>query len=651
MPISWNASAAVVEATLESLPQVGDIAVTVDPSTGPVLGDLISKMSWLVEFTTLGKPPNLGDLPLLGADGSYLTGTKVGIVVKEVSMGCCAVEVSANGGADYTSVTGSEQTGTTAFRYQKRAVVRTAMPSAGPATGGTQVLVFGTGFDPPSSVSSSPNPGSTLSASDGIVCVFGEQLESPAVRLNSTAVTCTSPSSRHLDSSVMSVAVRWPGSILPLLTSATFSYYEEVVVQALSPRRGSNAGGYATTVSVTSNSFATVGTNVTCVVEVRLPSNSTDGYTAREFITPAEPVKQATLNTGRRRIPSAGAYACGIPGIGDFFSGIADDHWLNGDWGAIALVSLSGNGGADLSPPEIFTYIARPNILTIEPALGGDGGGTPVIIHGARLAQSLQGFDDGEILCQFGHTPVVSATYISDDAVTCTTPQHTNVPAVLSVVVESAAVFHETQNVVLRAPSPMGNQKNLGPSSVYGTWTLMLEGFETSKMNANATAADVSGALSALPNIKNVTVSAESKVFTDAQAGLSWNETTYTVYFSARGGDVPPMSASTASLRSSSFEEPLVSTVDHEEETELLVLAPTPQVVVHTFEDGHNGESVEREIQVLRITRPALSAETQTITVATGMPPTAEVRHLPHDIITFCYSPSISFWFGGSPCA
>lgn len=625
MHISWNASAGLVEAALESLPQVGDVTVTVDPAAGSVLGDLISKMAWLIEFTTLGKPPNLGDLPLLGADGSYLTGTKVSIVVEEVSTGCCAVEVSANGGADYTNVTSSEQAGTTAFRYQERAVVRTVMPSAGPAAGGTQVLVSGTGFDLPSSASSSPDLGLTPADGDGMVCVFGEQLESPAVRLNSTAVTCTSPPTSHLSSSAMSVTVRWPGSVLPSLTSAVFSYYEEVILQALDPRRGTNVGGYATIVSIASGSFAAVAINVTCTVEVRLPSNSTEGYTAREFITPAETVKRAALNTGSRRVSSEEAYACSIPGIGDFFSGVSADHWLNGDWGAIALVRLSGNGGVDRSAPETFTYIPRPSISAVEPALGEDGGGTSVIVHGARLAQPPEGFDDGEILCRFGHAPVVSAKYISDDAIACTIPQHTNVPAVLSMVVESATVFHETQEVVLRAPSPMSNQGNLVSSSLYGTWTLMLEGCESSTMNANATAADVSGALSALPNIENVTVSAESNVFTDPQAGLSWNETTYTVYFSARGGDIPPMSASAANLRPSSFEETLASAVNHEE-NEALVLAPTPQVVVNTVKDGHDGEMVEREVQVFRTARPALLAETQTITVATGLPPTAEVR-------------------------
>ncbi|CAM9117614.1 unnamed protein product, partial [Sphacelaria rigidula] len=558
-PIVANATPAALEAALEALPTVGDVAVTVDTLSRSDLVDQTTYTAWLVEYTTLGTPPNLGDLPLLGTDGSFLTGTNVSAMVEEVSKGCCAVQLSVNGGQDYTSTTavgGKAGGNTAAFKYQNRAVVRTILPSAGPAAGGTQISVSGAGFDAPSSTSSEMEAGlvSTEGSGSDMTCVFGGRLESPGVRLNSSVVLCNSPPVQHGSSRVVSVAVRWSGSVFPSLTTAAFSYYDEVMLGSLAPRRGSNAGGYSTIASVADGSFDVVGFDmVTCIVEVRLPSNITGSYTTRGFISEAEP-----------------AYSCEIPGIGDLFDGVSGEHWLEGDWGAIALVSLSGNGGVDRSSSLSFTYTARPSVVAVEPTLGGDTGGTPVIVRGRRLTQPIGGFNDGEVLCRFGHAPVVPARHLSDEAIECTTPQHTNVPAVLTVAIEGAAVFHETQQVVVRAPFPitMENIQEWGEGAVafslsswpvlHGTWTLTLEGFETNAINATATTAG----------------------------------TTYTVHFTARGGDIPTMTANSTNL------------------------LPTPQVVVRTVEDGHDGDEVAREIQVVRVTRPALTAEVQSITVA-----------------------------------
>lgn len=634
-PIPWNATVGFLEAALESLPQVGDVTVAVDPSTGLTVGNVSTKMTWLVEFTTLGTPPNLGNLPLLEADGSYLTGMAISVTVEEVSAGCCTVDVSANGGADYTSVPVGNQRDTVAFRYQDRPAVWAISPASGPSGGGTRILVYGTGFDLPSPVLSKAGAVLVSAVDHGPTCVFGGQVESPAVRLNSTAMACTSPSTPHLRAAVMSVTVRWPGSVVPSLTSATFSYYEDVTLQSLEPRRGSNAGGYWTVASVGRGSFAAVGINVTCVVEVRFPSNRTGTYTLREFISPAQVVQLATASESVALkgavkdswSPSPESYGCRIPGIGEFFAGVDSEDWLDGDWGANALVSLSGNGGLDRSAPKTFTYAPRPRVLAAVPAAGGDAGGTLVTVYGLRFTQPLGGFDDNELLCKFGHAPIIPAMYISDDAVQCVTPQHANKAAITSVVVASAAVFHSTQKVLLRAPWPIGSQGYATSSSIFGTWTLILEGFETPAMSANATAIEVSGALSALPNIRNATVSAKSSAFVDAYSGLVWNETAYTVYFAARGGEIPMLSADETNLRVSSFEESAgVTEVSHAEELGFVLSSPVPQVEVSVVEAGHDGDGIVREIQVLRTNRPELSAEQQKITVATILTPTAEVR-------------------------
>lgn len=609
-PISWNASALAMEAALEYLPQVGDVTVLGGSSVTTAETSSTDAAAWSVEFTTLGTPANIGDLPLLEADGSFLTGTIVNVDVQQISAGCCSVEVSANGGTDY-----SEVYSTTGFRYQDRATVRAVVPGAGPASGGTPVFLLGTGFNLPPTTASGNN--------DEFVCLFGGRLESPAIRLNSTTATCTSPPTPRQESGAMSVAVRWPGLIGPSVTTAAFTYFEDVTLKALSPRRGSNAGGYETAVSLGRGSFAAVGVGVTCAIEVRLASNLTGGYTSRTYVELAE---KHSSSPERNSHSNAEVYVCNVPGLGDFFPGVKVDDWLDDDWGALALVSLSGNEGIDHVAPLTFTYVPRPHIVTAEPRMGVSGGGTSVTVHGTRFAPPRGGFDELELLCRFGHMPPVPARYISDGAVECNSSPHTNVPAIMSAVVDSASVFHGTQEVLLRIPSPMQDQTtnaSLAPfHSTSGTWTVSLEGVESDPMYANVTAVEMAAALSALPNVGNATVTAEHVSLSDQHAGLNWNETAFAVHFVARGGSLPMLSVKGSDLR-------LISSRNAESarSTDDVFAFPvlTPEVSVRVVEEGHDGDGVVREVQVLRTNRSSLFAETQTVTVTTALSPTAEV--------------------------
>lgn len=632
--LPWNASAASLEQALESLPGVGDVEVAASYPTSLTSSDqnsLTAVATWTVEFTTVGTPANIGDLPLLEADGSFLTGTAASVTVEEISAGCCVIEVSANGGADYTSAgpdsTGMVTTTAAAFRYQDRATVRSVTPSAGPASGGTAVLVLGTGFDLPSAWASPQ----TDMRSEDFVCLFGGRLESPASRINSTAVTCSSPFTPRQESGAMSVTVRWPGSASLSTSTAAFTFYEDVTLRALTPRRGSNAGGIATAVSIGRGSFSTVGVvDVTCHIEVRLPSNLTDGYTTWRSSSATTPLEwnsdtsMVVAPKGIARGKIEEKYGCEIPGLDPFFLGVNVEDWVNNDWGAIAMVRLSGNDGADLTAPLTFTYFPRPSVVSGFPGLGVDGGGTSVIVHGMWFAPPEGGYDESELLCRFGHPTPVPARYISDHTLECTSPPHNNVAAIVSAVVESAKIFHATQEILLRIPSPTGGQSNA--SSYYsgsGTWTLSLEDFETSPIGANVTVDEMAVALSALPNIGNVTVTVEHRSVSDFYAGLSWNETSFMVYFAARGGDVPILSANRSDLRVKSAGE---IAVDGFDEAVFGFPLLAPEVVSRVVQKGHDGDGIMREVQVLRTNRSELLAEVQTLTVATGLSPTAEVR-------------------------
>lgn len=617
-PIAWNASSASLEEALESVSQVGDVEVVTD-SINVAEGPRTSVSAWLVEFTTSGSPANVGNLPLMNADGSFLTGTSIGIHVEEVVAGCCAVELSANGGADYSGTT------TVAFRFQDRAVVQAVIPSGGPASGGTSLILLGTGFDLPSSA---------ISGEDhGLACVFGRRLSSPAVRVNSTAISCTSPPQPRRDADRMSVTVRWSGSVVPSRTAAVFTYFEDVTLRELTPRRGSAIGGYSTVVSLGRGSFAAMGIDVACSIETQLPSNLTSGYVAQTFTSPARKLLDTPGSPLdeilRERLLRSEAYTCEMPGLQHFFESEAD-AWPTRDWGAISIVRLTGNGGTDMTDPLIFTYVPKPTTLAVEPRQGTSRGGIRITVLGTGFNPPQGGFDDFELLCRLGQASPVPARYISNSAIDCTSSGHTITPAIISVTLESAHVFHAVQEVLLRIPSPTASQRQafswIGHYSVSGTWTVSLGEYESSPLRANFTEAELVVALSALPNILNVTVTVQRASISDPRTGLTWNETASTVRFISRGGDVPVLEVKTSNLllTPSSWNIATVGkpVLDYNFAPSLVL---SPEVLVRTIAGGHDGADVVREVQLLRTNRSALSSETQTVTLTTTDVPRPEV--------------------------
>lgn len=622
-PIPYHADALYIEAALESLPEIGDVTVTREEFSP-------TATSWLVEFTTVGTPANIGDLPVLEADGSFLTGKSARIAVEEVSDGCCTIEISVNGGADFTVASEDEAHQAAAFRYQDIAVVRSVEPNAGPASGGTPVILRGTGFTLLFDAASG--------TSNDLICLFGGRLESPAVRMNSTIVVCTSPPTPFREAATMSVAVRWSGSVEQSITTAVFTYYEDVALGDLIPRWGSNAGGFSTAVSLAQGSFSTMGVDVTCTIEVRFPSTINGRYAAREYahVATRSGISNSnfTANVKSGSVLNKEVYLCDIPGLHEFFPGVADTGWLGHDWRAIALVSLSGNKGINMTAPQTFIYVPRPTVVEVWPSLGSEDGGTMVTVRGTNFVSPGGAFGEGDLLCRFGHTAPVSARFISHNAVMCHAPPHTNQAAVVSVVVGGGSVFYSTQEVLLRVPSPMSSRKNALHSSerasVVGTWTLSLENMETYGMYSNVTAQELSRALSALSNVGNVTAIAKTSVFNDHHAGLSWNETTFTVRFIGRHGHVPAISMNTSNLHLSGTERE-EKKVEWGVDTNVdgYVMPPlVPTGSVHVVSEGHAGDSSVREEQILRTKRSALSGEVQKVVIKITQSSTAEASQV-----------------------
>ncbi|CAM9289154.1 unnamed protein product, partial [Phaeothamnion confervicola] len=578
--IAWDAAAADVEAALEALPTVGGVTVW------QTVAAASSSAAWLVEFTTLGDPANLGDLPLLDADGDLLTGTNAAVTVTEEQAGCCAVEVTLNG-RDFSA-------GGPAFGFQDFAVVTAVAPWNGPTTGGTPLRLAGVGFA----------TGTTL------FCTFDGSREALAVWETATAVTCVSPPVPTAGR--VALAVRWydrdSGAAYASRTLASFSYHEPVVLATLRPSRGGNGGGAEVTVRVGSGVFAS----------------------AEDVFGGGSTVSRTYNGTALYRDDRAATatFFCRLPGLDDFFSR-TDRGWLGVDWGAEALVSLSGNGGVDITAPLAFTYTPLPVVDAVFPAIGAATGGTRVTLSGRNFL-ARDRFND--LQCRFGPpiapgvmnddsngtAVVVAAEYAGPQHVVCLAPPYVNVASVQTVTVAASVVTYEIQAVELRrataAVSALANDG--GSSAGIGSFTLQLDGFKTAPLLGNATADEVAAAVAELPsggavNITRSTWMEGSDGGSTAAAvigGLTWEVTQWEVRFETRGGDVPEMTAA-AAPGDATARRGLV------------------KVTVRTVQDGGTGGIVP-EVQRLRTNRPARLAEQQTVFISATTTPAYEIQQV-----------------------
>lgn len=499
-PISYNASAQDLEAALEALETVGDVAVS---RLAHVDDD---GYSWAVTFSTLGAPSNVGDLPLLQANSDGLTGNLASLEVVEVVPGCCAVELSFNG-RDFT------QDGAP-FGFDASPLVLSVAPVMGPSSGGAAVRVSGTGFVPHANLTSPPM----------VFCSFGGH-EVAGEWISASEVECLAPAHPPAHVAVTLRALASNGSFsLNSRTVATFQYHEDVSLSRVTPDYVGLSGG--TYVTIYGSGFLNTSTS-SCAFDAWADTNATANGTLYSglVLVPADVFNSTTVGC---RVP---AYANGLFSHLTHFSG-AKEH----DNFRPPLRVAVTNNGRDLSPRLPLRYSPTPKVASVMPTRGSHVGGTKVTVYG-------EGFwdDAATVFCGFGDAPPVKATWLKPSALQCVAPAHADVASVQEVRVKAAALLHEVQQLQLTLP-------DTAAATIAGHFTLSLEEHVTVAIHWNATATEIHAALSQLPNVGKVSVMREDSVLSDPARALLASVISWTVHFEEREGDVPSLFADASTL-------------------------------------------------------------------------------------------------------
>jgi hypothetical protein len=308
------------------------------------------------------------------------------------SPGDVTVEVS-NNGVDYTSH---------GFMFNfipadGGVAVTSIVPNRGGVSGGTPVLVTGTGF-----------------TGDEVYCLFGT-VSVMGVQQTPVKALCISPPGRNGDSVDLEVTILRNNTITKTSTNGVKFKYEGPEVFSILPTSGSAGGG--TRVVLSGASFSDSYTLI-CWFNV-------DSSIASE--------QQAAVTLHAASAPASFINATAIECITPTYNRtimsqiVTDEH---------AVVVRVGYNSIDLAPSFVsFQYAFMPNVTSISPKWGGS---TRVYIAGEYFVNSLN------LACRFG-TLVVPAVFVSGQLVSCTAPLQA--PGAVAVSVTNNAVEFSPEGV------------------------------------------------------------------------------------------------------------------------------------------------------------------------------------------------------------
>ena len=475
---------ASIEDELESLKTVGDVAVATHED--------VDQMSYLITFTSLGTPANLGNLPLLRATRLAL-GDAARVSVRKISTGCCDVALSFNNGHDWHSKQGL------AHGRDSIGQVVSLEPSSGPVRGGTSVDRDDCWWWclPPSS----DRYGASSAALDQ---------EQSRARIDQNSVECLSPAIRGGERRRRSALARGecdrrargPGVIQICWRGDRLSHNPK-------DRRFETGRSDPRLRDVCGENF-----NRRCRFDVEAP--------------PAVyklPERFVSVSTKAYAV-NASHVTCQAPPLSTY--NVEDASVVR------AKVFVLENGVDPSASSATLWYAPSPRALTVYPSGGPRSGGSSVRMTTDwnetewSAAQAAGALDDA--VCDFGDAGVVPASYASRDILECVAPSLEPKRALHTVEVSSAAITSSIQEVEVRL-------NTAGEAS--GSFTLMLEGHVTRPIPMNASDLEVQQSLNALPSVGFVTVLSNSSIV--VEGGSSWFIKTYRISFRTREGPTPTL--------------------------------------------------------------------------------------------------------------
>ncbi len=313
--------------------------------------------------------------------------------------------------------------------------VSSVSPDSGPTSGGTNVVISGTGF-----------------TGAGAVWFGGTQV--PFSVVSDQEITATSPPG----SGVVDVTVTTSAGDSMATSLDWFTYERGVSTPAITelfPSTGPTSGGTAVTITGTGFTGATsvtfggiAATNVTVVSDTQLAVTAPAGNLGPATVTVTTPVGSASTSASNQYFyantpvvsgispasgPNSGGTSVTISGSGltgvsavSFGTVSASSLTVESDTTVIATAPAHADGTVDVTvtnpagtsatvAADQYTYTAAaPAVTSVAPATGPSGGGTTVTITGT-------GFSDATAV-SFGSTPATDLAVASATLITALAP-------------------------------------------------------------------------------------------------------------------------------------------------------------------------------------------------------------------------------------
>lgn len=458
---------------------------SVEPAGGPTTGGTVLRVDG-AGFGTVG------------TISCVVGGVLVETIVETTERLACATPPVADAGLVEVRLTnnGVEMSSTAAtFHYHSPIEVASVYPTSVPESGGSSILVIGSGFvDMGTLACHFVFPAATPSSS---------QIESSAVYISDSLISCGSPEGRGMGPADLHVT---NNGVDVSVSRVAFSVTSKSTVTMLWPSSGSIYGGTSVRVQGTgflnsSTAFCRFGdydvvsvdafldsTSVVCTspsqdgtdireVTVEVTSNGLDWTSSGVVFTYLPPVEVSGVspNIGplsggtvvrvsgshfENAAGGAGKLSCrfgrsvvsaAVAGVGEFAMCVAP---ASQRLGAVA-VEVSINGVEFTSNGWMFHYGPDISVESAWPLAGPESGGTVVTMTGAGFA------DTRVILCEFGSPgTLVPGRWMDSGTVSCVSPPH--MPGVVTLrlsmngqqFVETGQSFEYLVESTIRAITP-----------------------------------------------------------------------------------------------------------------------------------------------------------------------------------------------------
>jgi hypothetical protein len=238
------------------------------------------------------------------------------------------------------------------FRYVRTPKILSFTPTSGPVSGNTSVNIFGEGF----------------SGESAVLCKFFDSEISLGVVVNESVVICKTPSAR--DNQYTPIALTFNGMDY-IKNKISFSYYEEIVVDAVTPDHGVEYGN--TSIVVSGTNFMNTESIVCKFASHIVKAEWISSYLIRCVTPPYE--------------------------VGD------------------VELRVSNNGYEFSETTLKFSYRAQMVLESMTPVNGSVLGGALITIKGSNLESY------GHTTCQFGEAHFVDAMVVTSGEIKCVSPR------------------------------------------------------------------------------------------------------------------------------------------------------------------------------------------------------------------------------------